>query len=83
MDKIGRKTVGDRLTETERLSFIRHTVEQHQLSHQDLAFYTGYSPDSVCGWLSDSSSPRHRSVPARAVDRLLHELKTGQVKGSK
>lgn len=83
MDKIGRKTTGDRLTDTERLAFIRSTVDKYQLSHLDLAFFTGYSTDSVTAWLTHSESPRYRVVPARAVDRLLHELKSGQVKGSK
>jgi hypothetical protein len=83
MDKIGRTTVGDRMPEAERLAFIRSTAESHNLSHRDLAFYTGYSQDSVGGWLSDTDSPRHRVVPARAVDRLLHELRSGHVKGSK
>lgn len=83
MTKNGQSTAGERLTEAERLAFIRSTVERYNLSHQDLAFYTGYSQDSVCAWLTDSESPRYRSVPARVVDRLLLELSSGRVKGSK
>jgi hypothetical protein len=83
MDKHDRTTVGDRMPESERLAFIRNTAEKHSLSHKDLAFFTGYSQDSVGGWLSDTDSPRHRIVPARAVDRLMHELRSGLVKGSK
>ena len=83
MDKIGRTTVGDRMPEAERLAFIRSTADKYQLSHQDLAFYTGYSSDSVTAWLTTSESPRYRVVPARAVDRLLFELRSCLVKGSK
>jgi hypothetical protein len=71
------------MTEEERLAFIRWTAETHNLSHQDLSKFSGYSTNSVSGWLTMRDSPRHRGVPARAVDRLLLELHCGRVKGSK
>jgi hypothetical protein len=76
-------TTGEKLNDEQRLSFIRQVVEAHNLSHIDLARFTGYARDSVSGWLTEKTSPRYRAVPVRAVDRLLNELRLGNVKGSK
>lgn len=76
-------TTGEKLNDVERLAFVRNIVEKYNLTHLDLARFTGYARDSVSGWLTESASPRHRAVPVRAVDRLLNELRLGNVKGSK
>jgi hypothetical protein len=76
-------TTGEKLTDDERLLFIRHIIEKHNLSHVDLARFTGYARDSVSGWLTEKTSPRYRAVPVRAFDRLLDQLQLGKVKGSK
>lgn len=76
-------TTGEKMTADERLTFVRATVEKYRMSHGDLARYTGYAVNSVVGWFTYRNSPRHRCVPARAVDRLLLELQSGHVKGSK
>jgi hypothetical protein len=76
-------TTGEKLTDAQRLDFLRQVVEAHNLSHNDLARFTGYARDSVSGWFTEKTSPRHRAVPVRAFDRLLNELRLGTVKGSK
>lgn len=76
-------TTGERMSAAERLAFLRETVESHHLQHPDVARYTGYTVNSVSGWFTDQKSPRYREIPARAVDRLLLELKSGNVKSSK
>lgn len=83
MDQHGLNPIGERMTDEERLAFIRNTVETYNLSHQDLSRYTGYARNSVSGWLTETTSPRYRIIPARAIDRLLFELSSGRVKGSK
>ena len=83
MTNIRPRTAGERMTNGERLAFIRRTAAQHRLSHQDLKQFTGYSLHTVCGWFTNCDSIRHRHVSARAVDRLLLELASGTVKGSK
>lgn len=83
MNPILLPTTGEYLTDEQRLDFIRKVVEAHNLSHVDLAKFTGYARDSVSGWLTEKSSPRYRAVPVRAFDRLLNELRLGTVKGSK
>ncbi|MFD2883211.1 hypothetical protein ACFS4T_11645 [Pseudomonas lini] len=65
------------------MAFIRRIARAHNLSHQDLTKYTGYLLDTVSGWFTTCDSLRHRHVSARAIDRLVLELKLGQVKGSK
>jgi hypothetical protein len=67
----------------DRLFFLRGILETYNLSHRDLAKYTGYTHHSVSGWFTEPHSPRHRDVPARAVDRLRLELQNGHLKGSK
>lgn len=67
----------------ERLAFLRRILENYNLSHRDLAKYTGYTHHSVSGWFTEPHSPRHRDVPERAVGRLLLELQNGPLKGSK
>ena len=76
-------TAGERMSAPERLDFLRKYIDLYNLSYTDVARFTGYSIDSVCGWLSHPESTRHREVPARGVDRLLLELQMGKVKGSK
>jgi hypothetical protein len=76
-------TTGEKLSDEQRLDFIRQVVEAYHLSHLDLARFTGYARDSVSGWLTEKTSPRYRAVPVRAFDRLLNELRLGTVKGSK
>lgn len=83
MDQHFLKTTGEKLTDEQRLEFVRNILESHNLTHHELARYTGYARETVSGWLTDTTSPRYRPVPARAVDRLLFELNSGNVKGSK
>lgn len=73
------RTIGERMTADDRIAYIRKLAKSHRLSHKDLALFTGYSRHSVAGWFTDCDSLRYREVPARALDRLLLELRSGNV----
>lgn len=71
------------MTDSERLALLKSLADRHHLSQADLAKYTGYSTAYVAAWSTNEESPRHRAVPARALERLILEIEAGNVKGSK
>lgn len=70
------------MTDSELLAWLNKIMADYRLSLPDLARYTGYSYSAVASWFTSADSARHRPVPLRAVERLLLELKAGNVRGS-